>query len=137
MGTRGRKTSATITTLPTAKRTPAQERPKPPATLTKPAAEIWVGIVDRLPEEWFPRETWPILEQYCRHILSCKVIDTRIDDMEKRTNFDVDDYDKLCKMRERETRTMLSLATRMRLTQQSTYDTGPKKPIQGKKLWET
>jgi hypothetical protein len=39
-------------------------------------------------------------------------------------------------MQEREGRALSSLATRMRLSQQTTYDKSKKKPLQGKKPWE-
>lgn len=51
--------------------------------------------------------------------------------------FDIEEYDRLLKMQEREGRAMSSLATRMRITQQTTYDKSKKKPVTGKKPWES
>lgn len=44
--------------------------------------------------------------------------------------------DRLLKMQERESRVITTLATKMRISQQSTYDKSKKKPLAGKKPWE-
>jgi hypothetical protein len=41
--------------------------------------------------------------------------------MESGDDIDVTEYDKLLKMQERESRILVSLATKMRITQQATY----------------
>jgi hypothetical protein len=37
------------------------ERPQPPAELTQEEAREWTAIVGRMPQDWFPAETWPVL----------------------------------------------------------------------------
>jgi hypothetical protein len=60
-----------------------------------------------------------------------------IEDLEGGSNIDVLAYDKLLHMQERESRIMVSLATKMRITQQATYDREKTKPKQvAKKPWE-
>ena len=44
--------------------------------------------------------------------------------------FDLDRYDLLTKMAERESRIIASLMTKLRITPQSTYDQSKKKPLQ-------
>ncbi len=89
-------------------------------------------MVVRLPADWFPRENHAILEQYCRHVVSTRRISDLIehllsnnDDME----FMIGEFDRLLRMQERESRAMSSLATRIRITQQSKINykrtTGP------------
>ena len=39
-----------------------------PDELTAEEREEWRAIVNRLPADFFPRETWPLLAQLCRHV---------------------------------------------------------------------
>lgn len=78
-----------------------------------------------------------MLAQYCRHVVSSRHIAKLIYDLEtKKGGFDVGEYDQLLKMQEREGRALSSLATRMRMTQQATFDKSKTKPKEAKKLWE-
>jgi hypothetical protein len=43
---------------------PAQ-RPEPPAHLDAEAQDIWHSIVNRMPADWFPAETHPLLTELC------------------------------------------------------------------------
>jgi hypothetical protein len=114
------------------------ERPAPPDHLTDEQAEEWTQIVERLPADWFPRETHDLLANYCAHVISARRLRRAIEEVEDRPgDLDVDYYDRLLKMREREVRSMSSLGTRMRLTQQATYDKSKGKGSGGKrKPWE-
>lgn len=112
------------------------KRPDPPIELTREQAREWNDVINRMPAEWFPRETHSILAQYCRHVVSARRVAELIAASEQSGEFDVSEYDKLLKMQEREGRALSSLATRMRLTQQTTYDKSKKKPLQAKKPWQ-
>ena len=115
----------------------AIERPDAPYDLNDEQSDEWRAVVSRLPADWFQRETWPLLAQYCRHVVAARHIAKLIHDLEaKKTGFEVNEYDQLLKMQEREGRAMSSLATRMRITQQATYDKSKTKPREAKKLWE-
>lgn len=133
MKTRGRDSAASLTVLPIGD---ATERPRPPMELTKEQSAEWREVVNRLPADWFPRETHGLLAQYCRHIVAARRVSQLIDAMESEENFNVEDYDRLLKMQEREGRALSSLATRMRITQQTTYDKSKKKPLKPRKPWE-
>ena len=63
-----------------------------------------------------------LLTQYCRHVVAARRIAQLIDEIKGGEDELATKYDNLYKMQEREGRAMSSLATRMRLTQQSTYD---------------
>ena len=131
MGARGRKSAAAITTLK-----PAISRPKAPGYLTREQVAEWEAVVNRMPEEWFPRETHQLLAQYCRHVTASRKIAGLIENMEA-GEIAIEEYDRLLKMQEREGRAMSSLATRMRISQQSTYDKQKvKKFTSAKKPWE-
>jgi hypothetical protein len=114
-------------------------RPDPPRELTAEQADEWRAVVDRLPADWFPRETHGLLVQYCRHVVAARRVAQLIESLETSSDseFDVGRYDELLKMQEREGRALSSLATRMRLTQQTTYDKQKKKGSVGtKRPWE-
>jgi hypothetical protein len=61
-----------------------------------------------------------MLAQYCRHVVAARRIAQLVTAAEKARKMDIDDYDKLLKMQDREGRALSSLATRMRLTHQAT-----------------
>lgn len=78
-----------------------------------------------------------MLAQYCRHIVASRRVAQLIADFEKREELNIEDYDRLLKMQEREGRAISSLATRMRISQQATLDREKKKPTKSaKRPWE-
>lgn len=121
MGSRGRTSAAHLSVVTTGA-VEKIDRPKAPDDLTDEQSEEWRAVVERLPADWFPRETWALLAQYCRHVVTSRRVQKIIEALESEKEFDVDAYDKALKMQERESRCIASLATRMRLTQQTTYD---------------
>lgn len=135
MAQRGRKSAASLAVV-----TPLEvvRRPTPPAELTDEQANEWRAVVNRLPADWFPRETHGLLAQYCRHVIAARRIGQLVAAEEESEDFDLDRYDQLLKMQEREGRALSSLATRMRLSQQTTYSDKKTKPAAGglKKPWE-
>lgn len=135
MNGRGRKSAASLSVI-SSNGIEAFERPKPPTDLTQEQAREWIEIVNRLPADWFGRETEPLLAQYCRHIVASRRVAKLVAAAELDEECDLKDYDRLLKMQEREGRAVSSLATKMRISQQSTYDKSKKKPAQSRKLWE-
>ncbi len=142
MGQRGRK-SADSLMVATGARVVAVERPDPPDELTEEQGRVWYAVTSSLPADWFGRETHEMLAQYCRHTVAARRVADLIAAMERDSGdeaegFDVEQYDRLLKMAERESRIISSLATRMRMTQQTTYD---KSKSKGKgairKPWES
>ena len=135
MGARGRK-SAASGELVAVSAVQTIARPDAPYDLTDEQADEWRSVVDRLPADWFPRETWPILTQYCRHVVTARRVAQLIDAEMKSPEFDVGRYSDLLKMAQRESQVIASLATKMRLSQQATYDKSKKKPTAAKRPWE-
>ena len=119
MKQRGRKSGASLAVISAIG---AIVRPDPMPGMTVDQSNEWVDIVSRMPADWFPRETQSILAQYCRHVVSARRVGELIESLIKgeteSDNF-LCAYDRLLKMQEREGRAMSSLATRMRITQQS------------------
>lgn len=103
---------------------PRPDRPRPPAELTDEEAHEWREVVNRLPPDWFPRETHPQLANYCRHVVQRRVLaglihQTVQQDLDERAN--IARYERLLAMAEKETRAINALARSMRLTLQSRY----------------
>ena len=113
-------------------------RPRPPADITTEESEIWTAVVNRLPADWFPAETLPMLAQYCRHTIQARRVGQLIEQAVAGSELAVDDYDKLLRMQERESRAIATLATRMRFSQHSlTNHRGNGKITGAKKPWQS
>lgn len=124
MGARGPQSVAALEVVANSP-VSAIERPQAPDDLTPEQRREWVAIVNRMPADWFPRETHGLLAQYCRHVVAAAHVADLVEKlMAGKLDSDdyVADYDRLLKMQEREGRAMSSLATRMRMSQQSTYE---------------
>src|SRR3972149_2797928 len=94
MDQRGRKSAAAIAII-SESGIETDRRPHPPVSFTA---------------DWFPRETLPLLELYCCHTVSARKIEQLILQTEKAEEFDINQYDRLLKMRERESRTISSIS---------------------------
>jgi len=118
MKQRGRKTSLTVVN---GSAISAVDRPEPLQELTTEQRIEWILVVNSLPAEWFPGGTHKVLAQYCRHAVASRHVSQMIEKIERADMIDVDEYDRLLKMQERESRILVSLATKMRITQQAAY----------------
>lgn len=137
MGSRGRKSAAAQEVVLSPGPVETIERPDAPYDLTDEQAEEWWAVVNRLPADWFPRETHAMLADYCRHVVKSRRIAQLVADAEASSEIDIDALDKLYKMAERESRALSSLATRMRITQQATSTHRANKGSKGvRKPWD-
>lgn len=113
-------------------------RPDAPYDLTDEQSEEWWAVVNRMPADWFPRETHGMLAQYCRHVVAARRVAQLVAAAEASDPLDIENYDRLLKMQEREGRAISSLATRMRISQQATVRAEQaRRPTQVKKPWES
>ena len=114
------------------------KRPDPPGDLTKDQATEWRDIVNRLPADWFPRETHPMLAQLCRHICVARFIARQIDAMQEgKIEFDLRAFDKLVGMQGVETQRITSISTKLRISQQATVkDAKAAKPSAARPPWQ-
>jgi hypothetical protein len=101
------------------------EHPAPPQELNDEEAEIWHGIVDRMPRDYFAPPTHPILVQLCRHIrlsrwFACqmKALEEQLPHArnDERTQV-LRDLLALSRAQANESRTIAMLSTRLKLTQ--------------------
>lgn len=137
MAGRGRQSAAALELAHLAGGVTSVQRPDAPYDLTDEQADEWRAVVNRMPADWFPRETWPLLAQYCRHVVNSRRVAQLVAAAEAGAELDVVTYDRLLKMQERESRCIASLATKMRVSQQTTYDKSRKKGSGGvTKPWE-
>ena len=97
-------------------------RPPVPDDMPEAQAQIWRGITNRLPHDWFRREHWELLRAYCQHAAIAQVIARRIEAFQPQWFADdggLEQFDALSRVLDREHKLMLSLARAMRLTHQS------------------
>ena len=137
MAQRGRKSADSLQVV-TPGNVTSLARPEPPADLTPEQADEWWAVVERMPADWFPRETHGLLSQYCRHVVTARRVAQLIKSAEDADDLDIQQLDQLYKMQEREGRALSSLATRMRISQQALIDKRTDKPGKtAKKPWES
>lgn len=113
------------------------ERQRPPHDLTDEEVEIWVAIVDCESADWFNSSTKPLLAQYCKHVIQARRISELIERATSDKDLCITDYDRLLGMQARETRALMTLASKMRISQQATLNQrGNKHPTEARKPWE-
>src|SRR5262245_11159160 len=105
------------------------ERPEPPAELTQEEAQEWQEIVTRMPPGWFTRETWPVLVQLCRNICTARKV-AEVSEVIKGYKFKgtgsgqwVRKVKEVAELQMKLAGSIGSLSTKLRLTQQSKYET--------------
>jgi hypothetical protein len=116
---RGRRSVASlavITSIP-------GQRPEPPESLAQAEADVWRAIAATKPHDWWSADTFPLLEEYCRAAISANDVAkelakfTKIPARGERFRR----YLALRKLQDQTARLLASLATKMRLSQQSRY----------------
>jgi len=128
---RGRVSAAALTVVGGVGGVRLSKKLAPPDELNAAEAKEWTSIVDRMPADWFGRETVPMLVQYVRHITRARKLNATISALEpllgeKTFNYRV--YMALVRAEANQSRVISTLATKMRISQQSTYDRSKRKP---------
>jgi len=142
MGTRGRKSSAELSTIGVSG-VAVTRRPDPPAHLGDEASEIWRSICNSLPGDWFTPGTQPLLEAFCSLTVSQHYTQRALQRIERaETEFDAHTWRDLVRQLGEVSGRIAQLATRMRLTPQSRYvartaGAAAKRDVDGPKLWES
>jgi phage terminase small subunit len=112
-----------------------QIRPDPPASLTPEEAGHWRSIVERMPANWFLAETLAVLEDYCITIERRRMLTTEVRALQKKGRPGKLYYMAL-KAEDAAIGRTVSLATKLRLTPQSTKDKRTTKPIALRNPWD-
>ena len=121
MAERGRKSGAALSVVAGS----IDGRPSPPEDLTLAQCEVWERTVANEAADVFKTSALQqLLKEYCRHVVSARKLAGLIEAVEGQKQLDpedLSDYDKLLKMRDRETKAIADKATKLRLTNQSRY----------------
>ncbi len=97
-------------------------RSPPPANLSGRQKALWIQITAAKPADWFGQDTLPMLTALVAHIETFEVIEREFVGLEKLDQIEKLTWlEKLCRLRDRESKAITSLSTRLRLTQQSRY----------------
>jgi phage terminase small subunit len=104
-------------------------RPEPPKGLTSQQAKHWREIVARMPANWFLTEALPILEAYCVQITRQRHLAAKINKLEQAGADEDKEYAGLARRETAGVRALAILATKLRLTPQSTTNKAKQKPV--------
>ena len=112
-----------------------------PASLNEVQKVIWDDLVSRLGNDWFPPETHTLLEMYCKHVSTAMHLSEKIEESQDLVDYtDYESfklYSKISDMRDKETRAAVTLATKLRITNQANRVENFKKPVNSPRPWET
>jgi len=114
---RGRKSLASVTVLPA----PLAVRLEPPTGLTEAQTVIWRDVVGTKPADWFTADNAPLLAVYVRAVAMCDLLALGIEAEIAGPNEDGPGLKGLLDMRDKESKRVTSIATKLRLTNQSRY----------------
>jgi len=117
-------------------------RPDAPLDLTPEESDVWIETVEAMPADWFPRETWPLLRQWCRHTVTARRLAQLIDQTCASPDLDMAMYPTLLREQRAETAALKAMAAAMRLSQQASYSArgagGEKsRRLTAKRPWES
>lgn len=118
MAHQGRKSQAEKEALAQLRAT--AKRPEPLPGLTAAQKQVWKRTVAELPPGWFRSETLDVLKMYCRMVDVADKLGKKVASLP--TDTKLDDYAKWMKQYDNAAARVLSIATKMRITQQSSYD---------------
>jgi phage terminase small subunit len=108
---------ATVSVLP-------GQRMEPPLRLLAEASAIWREVVATKPSDWFNADSSHLLEAYCHAVVSHRLVSKSVMMFTDEALAQVGgpkQYELLTRMQERQTRVIATIATKLRLTQQSRY----------------
>jgi hypothetical protein len=98
-------------------------RPDPPKELSPDEQVEWHRFWAVSPPDWFPRETWPLLVQLCRHVCQSRFLggclqEVRTGLLDPRDPKQIQHLNTLSILHEREGRAMGAIMEKLRLTTQ-------------------
>lgn len=110
----------------------------PPDGLTPDQAQVWREVVGARPSDFFARDAAPLLEEYCRVVVMCRLLALQVE--ASIAGGESADLKAVLDMRDKESRRMTSIATKLRITNQSRYtpDSAKARPNKGAggKVWQ-
>lgn len=143
MGTRGRKSSASLEVAGVVASVGSASRLAAPVHMSDAEQSVWAALVNDHPADFFTATHAPMIEAYCRHVVQGRILADELANFDRAWMADDEGlkrYDKLLAMHEREGRAASSLATRLRITKQAIdQQTVARKLVntsKGRKPWE-
>jgi len=116
----GRKSQADLATPTPLGALTEQARPDADYSLSDEAAEVWRAVVDNLPGGWIEPAALPVLSAYCRTTVALRRIGQLIHQAEFAPGpLDLSEYTTLLREHARQSQTLKTLATSLRLTPQT------------------
>ena len=97
----------------------APVRLAPPSDLTPDQADRWLAVVQSKPVDWFGPDSAPLLKEYVRAEAMCDLLALQIE--AEIAGGEPGGVKALLDMRDKESKRLTSIATKLRLTQQSRY----------------
>jgi hypothetical protein len=110
-----RPSTASLSVVPVV----AVSRLAPADGLAPEEAALWAAVVDSKPAEWFGLDSAPLLKEYVRACHMCDLIDAQV--KAALAGGEPGEVKGFLDMRDKEAKRVASLATKLRLTQQSRY----------------
>lgn len=98
------------------------DRPSPPDELQPDEAIEWNKIVHRMPPDWFPAETHPLLIQLCRQICNARRIADELNRVKTGPLHEISHFDRFREWQKMLTQTAASIAllsVKLRLSKSS------------------
>lgn len=92
-------------------------RIEPPSGLGVEELKLWRAVADSKPADWFGEDSAPLLTEYVRAVHMCDRLQVQIEVAIAEGEIP----DKLLRLRDMEAKRATSLATKLRMTQQSRY----------------
>jgi hypothetical protein len=98
-------------------------QPEPLTELSEEERAEWRKFTSRLPADWFPCETWPMLAQLCRHICQARwfgeaLQEVRAGILDPTDDEQLEKIERLIRCHDREGKAIVSLMVKLRLTSQ-------------------
>lgn len=107
--------SASLSVVPVV----AMTRMAPPRGLSDDESRLWREVVDSKPVEWFQPDSAPLLTEYVRAVVMSGQLDAQL--KAALVGSETGELKALLDMRDKESKRVVSIATKLRLTQQSRY----------------
>ena len=91
----------------------------PAPGLTDDQAQVWRETVEARSADYFGEDAAPLLEEYCRVVVMCRLLAVQIE--AAISGGESGELKALLDMRDKESRRLTSIATKLRITNQSRY----------------
>lgn len=110
-----RKSTASLSVVPIG----VQRHMPAPAGLAAEEAALWDEVVASKPADWFQSDSAPLLKEYVRAVHMCDLLSYQVS--AAISGGEPGGLKEVLKLRDMESKRVASLATKLRLTQQSRY----------------